>query len=176
MELTDEGALVIVMVGLPARGKSFISLKLKNYLNWLGLPCEIFNLGNKRRQMITKPLTHEFYDLENKESFEIKEKIARLVFADMVEYLAGRKRAVAIYDGTNSTLSRRKWIREECEQRGFRMLLVESICDQEEIIAQTILKCKQNNDDYKGREDIAVTDFWQRIRTYEKSYKSLQPG
>lgn len=29
---------LIVMVGLPARGKTYISKKLTRYLNWIGVP------------------------------------------------------------------------------------------------------------------------------------------
>jgi 6-phosphofructo-2-kinase len=46
----DIGAkLVIVMVGLPARGKSYITKKLARYLNWLQHDTKIFNVGEKRR-------------------------------------------------------------------------------------------------------------------------------
>ena len=46
----DVGAkLVIVMVGLPARGKSYITKKLARYLNWLQHDTKIFNVGEKRR-------------------------------------------------------------------------------------------------------------------------------
>lgn len=31
---------VIVMVGLPARGKTYISKKLTRYLNWIGMPTK----------------------------------------------------------------------------------------------------------------------------------------
>ncbi|QIX01623.1 hypothetical protein AMS68_007140 [Peltaster fructicola] len=47
----DVGAkLVIVMVGLPARGKSYITKKLARYLNWLQHDTKIFNVGERRRQ------------------------------------------------------------------------------------------------------------------------------
>ncbi|KAI9845627.1 MAG: hypothetical protein M1837_004601 [Sclerophora amabilis] len=46
----DVGAkLVIVMVGLPARGKSYITKKLARYLNWLQHDTKIFNVGERRR-------------------------------------------------------------------------------------------------------------------------------
>nr|OQO31058.1 hypothetical protein B0A51_01625 [Rachicladosporium sp. CCFEE 5018] len=46
----DVGAkLVIIMVGLPARGKSYITKKLARYLNWLQHDTRIFNVGERRR-------------------------------------------------------------------------------------------------------------------------------
>ncbi|MCJ1470862.1 hypothetical protein MMC07_009509 [Pseudocyphellaria aurata] len=41
--------LVIVMVGLPARGKSYITKKITRYLNWLQHDTRIFNVGERRR-------------------------------------------------------------------------------------------------------------------------------
>ena len=42
--------LVIVMVGLPARGKSYITKKITRYLNWLQHDTRIFNVGERRRE------------------------------------------------------------------------------------------------------------------------------
>ncbi|PKS06978.1 hypothetical protein jhhlp_005575 [Lomentospora prolificans] len=41
--------LVVVMVGLPARGKSYITKKIQRYLAWQQHNTEIFNVGNRRR-------------------------------------------------------------------------------------------------------------------------------
>lgn len=41
--------LIILMVGLPARGKSYIVKKIARYLNWLQHPTRIFNVGDRRR-------------------------------------------------------------------------------------------------------------------------------
>lgn len=41
--------LVIIMVGLPARGKSYITKKLQRYLSWQQHNTRIFNVGNRRR-------------------------------------------------------------------------------------------------------------------------------
>jgi 6-phosphofructo-2-kinase len=46
----DVGAkLVVIMVGLPARGKSYITRKLQRYLSWQQHESRIFNVGNRRR-------------------------------------------------------------------------------------------------------------------------------
>ena len=41
---------VVVMVGLPARGKTFVSKKLVRYLNWIGIRSRVFNVGEYRRK------------------------------------------------------------------------------------------------------------------------------
>jgi 6-phosphofructo-2-kinase len=41
--------LVIIMVGLPARGKSYLTKKIQRYLSWLQYNSRIFNVGNRRR-------------------------------------------------------------------------------------------------------------------------------
>jgi 6-phosphofructo-2-kinase len=41
--------LVIIMVGLPARGKSYITKKIHRYLSWQQHNTKIFNVGNRRR-------------------------------------------------------------------------------------------------------------------------------
>ncbi|AEO71681.1 uncharacterized protein THITE_2124399 [Thermothielavioides terrestris NRRL 8126] len=41
--------LVIIMVGLPARGKSYITKKIHRYLSWQQHNAKIFNVGHRRR-------------------------------------------------------------------------------------------------------------------------------
>jgi 6-phosphofructo-2-kinase len=41
--------LVVIMVGLPARGKSYITKKIQRYLSWQQHNSQIFNVGNRRR-------------------------------------------------------------------------------------------------------------------------------
>ncbi|KAI0124612.1 bifunctional 6-phosphofructo-2-kinase/fructose-2,6-bisphosphate 2-phosphatase [Hypoxylon sp. NC0597] len=51
--------LVIIMVGLPARGKSYITKKLRRYLSWQQHNTRIFNVGNRRRvAAVSSPTKH----------------------------------------------------------------------------------------------------------------------
>merc|ERR1712232_239225 len=48
----DSKRLVLVLVGLPGRGKSFISRKLYSYFIWRGSACKVFNVGKYRRAAV----------------------------------------------------------------------------------------------------------------------------
>ncbi|CRK21233.1 6-phosphofructo-2-kinase PB17E12.14c like protein [Verticillium longisporum] len=50
--------MVIIMVGLPARGKSYITKKLQRYLSWMQHNSRIFNVGNRRRVAAGAPGTY----------------------------------------------------------------------------------------------------------------------
>ena len=48
--------LIIVTVGLPARGKSYVTKKLCRYLNWLQYDTRIFNVGDRQRKLGRRPI------------------------------------------------------------------------------------------------------------------------
>lgn len=88
--------LVIVLVGLPARGKSFIARKLFNYLEWRGNQCRIFNVGKYRRQITTNPATAtatapgqkaDFFDDSNHEAARLRQGAAQLALKESLEWL-----------------------------------------------------------------------------------------
>src|SRR4051812_21799834 len=50
--LFHSGRMVIATVGLPARGKTHVSVALARYLRWLGVKTRIFHLGDYRRATV----------------------------------------------------------------------------------------------------------------------------
>jgi signal recognition particle GTPase len=54
------------MVGLPARGKTYISKKLARYLNWIGIKTKVFNVGEYRREAVKSYNGKDFFDPNNK--------------------------------------------------------------------------------------------------------------
>ncbi|KAI9882375.1 MAG: hypothetical protein M1823_005881 [Watsoniomyces obsoletus] len=78
--------LVIVMVGLPARGKSYITKKMSRYLNWLQHDTMIFNVGERRRVAAgtpgrTGPETKENESKDHRRSFDSTSTVASTVAA-----------------------------------------------------------------------------------------------
>lgn len=90
----DSQRLVIVLVGLPARGKSFVARKLVNFLEWNGIDTKIFNVGRYRRQAYAEVSTSEdgacdasFFDSKNEKAAALREKVAELALRDMLLWL-----------------------------------------------------------------------------------------
>lgn len=83
--------LLIVLCGLPARGKSFVARKLLNYLTWRGNQCRIFNVGRYRRQVASQQeddaCDANFFDDSNQEAARIREEAAKLALKDTLDWL-----------------------------------------------------------------------------------------
>ena len=47
-----DNKIIIILVGLPARGKSYTSNNLCRFLNWCGINTKVFNCGDYRRKII----------------------------------------------------------------------------------------------------------------------------
>lgn len=50
--LFHAGKILIVTVGLPARGKTHISRALERYLRWMGVKTQVVSLGDYRRKTL----------------------------------------------------------------------------------------------------------------------------
>jgi hypothetical protein len=61
----DAKKLAIVMVGLPARGKSYTARRIERYLAWLGYATRVFNVGEYRRRKVGANMPHAFFDPDN---------------------------------------------------------------------------------------------------------------
>lgn len=78
---------VIAMVGLPARGKTYISKKLARYLNWVGIFTRVYNLGEYRRNATTAYKSHEFFRPDNQEAMAIRTECALRALEDACKWL-----------------------------------------------------------------------------------------
>ncbi|BFZ08088.1 hypothetical protein BsWGS_11127 [Bradybaena similaris] len=166
---------VIVMVGLPARGKTYISKKLTRYLNWIGVATKVFNVGEYRRAKTNKYRSHEFFKADNKEAQELRHNVAMLAMEDAAKYLEDGGGEVAVVDATNTTRRRREILVDMFTvKRNFKLFFVESVCEEPRIIEANILEVKVCSPDYEGMDkNTALEDFLKRIEHYKKEYQAL---
>lgn len=165
---------VIAMVGLPARGKTFISQSLESFLDDRGFECRIFNVGQYRR-LSTDYTAHDFFSSHNEQALQLRNEFAISALEDLCSWLAKGENRIAIYDATNSTKDRREIIYDTvvCKYN-YNLLFIESICNKPSILEVNI-RHKTNSPDYSRFEnkDYAINDFKQRIAHYESRYRPL---
>lgn len=158
--------LYIAMVGLPARGKSTVALKLKETLEKDCVAVRIFNNGDVRRRMLRQDTSHAgFYDPDNVEAVAAREVIALINVNEARDYLAGTGK-VAILDATNVRSARRQKIKELCNDHP--ILFVECHNDDEELVAASIARKARLPEFAHLAPAEAMRSFRQRIGYYER--------
>uniref|UniRef100_A0A7N6A4Y4 6-phosphofructo-2-kinase/fructose-2,6-bisphosphatase 2 n=1 Tax=Anabas testudineus TaxID=64144 RepID=A0A7N6A4Y4_ANATE len=167
---------VIVMIGLPARGKTYMSKKLTRYLNWIGVPTKVFNLGVYRREAVRAYKSYDFFRHDNEEAMKIRKQCALVALQDVKAYLTGEGGQIAVFDATNTTRERRDLIQAFVKENSFKVFFVESVCDDPEVIAANILEVKVSSPDYPERHrERVMDDFLKRIECYKVTYQPLDP-
>mmetsp|Transcript_29633 Transcript_29633/g.88668 ORF Transcript_29633/g.88668 Transcript_29633/m.88668 type:complete len:502 (-) Transcript_29633:107-1612(-) len=173
-KIDDPGRkLVVGMVGLPARGKSYLARKLAYYLNWMEINTSIFNHGDYRRKRLGGRQPAEFFRPDNEEGMKLRLDMAKEALTDLLEFLSGGGR-IGILDATNSSRLRRTMVQEECDRHGISVFWVESVCTNQEVISATISDIKAKLPEYSDmRIEQIQADFRQRIAFYEAAYTPL---
>lgn len=177
----DPGSkLIIIMVGLPATGKSFITNKLSRYLNYSMYYCKVFNVGNTRRQFAKehnmKEQDSKFFDPDDEHSKMLRNKWALDTLDQLLEYLLNGPGSVGIFDATNSTKERRRMILKKIHERNkfIKVLFLESICSDKETVEKNI-RMKLLGPDYKGKDpESSLSDFKGRLSNYMKKYETIE--
>ncbi|XP_022376520.1 6-phosphofructo-2-kinase/fructose-2,6-bisphosphatase 3 isoform X2 [Enhydra lutris kenyoni] len=167
---------VIVMVGLPARGKTYISKKLTRYLNWIGVPTKVFNVGEYRREAVKQYSSYSFFRPDNEEAMKVRKQCALAALRDVKSYLTKEGGQIAVFDATNTTRERRHMILHFAKENDFKVFFIESVCDDPMVVASNIMEVKISSPDYKDCNSAeAMDDFMKRISCYEASYQPLDP-
>ncbi|KAF8759101.1 Bifunctional 6-phosphofructo-2-kinase fructose-2,6-bisphosphate 2-phosphatase [Rhizoctonia solani] len=183
----SELKIVVAMVGLPARGKSYLSNKLTRYL-------KVFNVGQLRRSKarakkeksgITEDHTASYFSHSDDKASQLREALAEECLENLISWLK-KGGNVAIHEflpimiQTPRTAQHLEAFREKiaarvAEEPGLVTLFLESCCDDPAVIAANIaLKVSSGDPDYAhmSRED-AERDFRNRIKHYEEVYETM---
>ncbi|VVA16546.1 PREDICTED: 6-phosphofructo-2-kinase/fructose-2 [Prunus dulcis] len=172
----EDSHLAIVLVGLPARGKTFTAAKLTRYLRWLGHDTKHFNVGKYRRLKHGANQNADFFRADNREGMEARNEVAALAFDDMVSWMQEGGQ-VGIFDATNSTSKRRNMLMKLAEGK-CKIIFLETLCNDERIIERNIRLKIQQSPDYAEEPDFeaGLQDFKSRLAYYEKVYEPVEEG
>lgn len=170
--MSDE-KLYIVLMGLPARGKSTLAVRLRDAFQKSGIASRIFNNGNLRRlyRPLDETANSDFYSPENNAAVALREGFARLNMERAKTYLRSNGR-VAILDATNARRARRAAIEKHLNDHP--LLFIECINDDEDILHLSIQE-KINLPEFAHLKDRAAQEFLKRIDYYKMIYEPLKP-
>src|SRR5580765_2591006 len=93
--------LALVMVGLPARGKTFVARKLQRYLSWLGHRTLWVNVGDYRRARAGAKQAADYFAPDNASTREERASFAVAALDDLLDWFK-KGGEVGIYDATNT--------------------------------------------------------------------------
>jgi len=172
----DASKLVFVMVGLPARGKSFLSMRLARFLEWTGTSTRVFNVGKHRRATETGVQDAAYFDPQDVDAVARREELAMDVLQEMIDWLKDGKERFAIFDATNTTKARRHTVamRMWDEDRNIGVIFVESLCNDPAVLeANVTLKLSKSPDYASIPREQARKDLLSRLSNYEMVYEPI---
>ena len=162
--------LYIVMVGLPARGKSTVALRLFEGLNSDGVNAAIFNNGELRRLHYgPESSLPDFYRPDNEEGRSKREQLA-LINARSARVFLAEGGDVAILDATNASAARRDFLRRHLDDHP--ILYIECVNDDEELLALSVQRKTRMPEFAHLSAPEAAASFLERIGYYKNIYAS----
>ncbi len=170
--MAPDRPLVLCMVGLPARGKSYIARKIVQYLQWMGVQATVFNVGSYRRERLGSGQSADFFDPGNPSGASARGDMAEAALRDLLSWLGPGR--VAVYDATNVGRGRRDRLRARCADAAADVVFIESVCNDQELVDANIRQTKLRSPDYAGvAESEAIADFRARIAHYERAWEPV---
>ncbi|ODV89619.1 hypothetical protein CANCADRAFT_28237 [Tortispora caseinolytica NRRL Y-17796] len=174
--LFHAGHICIVLVGLPARGKTHLAVGLCRYLRWLGVKTHAFHLGDYRRAEIPNDDIPADYFLPNasSETVMIRQRIMSNCRNDVAAYLLEQGGQVAIFDAVNPTAAGRKALKTWFEEKDVQVIFIESVCTDQALIEENVREVKILSPDYQGwDEKKAIEDYLNRIHSRIPQFETI---
>ncbi|CZT06018.1 related to 6-phosphofructo-2-kinase/fructose-2,6-bisphosphate 2-phosphatase [Rhynchosporium graminicola] len=165
--LFHSGRIAIVLVGLPARGKTHISVSLSRYLQWLGVKTRVFHLGDYRRATMGDGVDvpeDYFFINASAPSVMLRQKILKKCREDIYAWLNHENGQVAIYDAVNPLAGGRRSLAKEFAKHDVQTLFLESYVTDQRILEENARSVKISSPDFVDMNpDEAAKLYLRRI-------------
>ncbi|MCJ1449271.1 MAG: hypothetical protein MMC23_009791, partial [Stictis urceolatum] len=176
--LFHSGKIAIATVGLPARGKTHISVALARYLRWLGVKTRVFHLGDYRRATVGpgQDVPDDYFFVNaSASSVLLRQKILRKCREDIYHFFDRENGQIAIYDAVNPLSAGRRSLAKEFAKHDVQTLFIESQCTDQRIIEENVRSVKISSPDYVGwSANDAVKHYLQRITAKIPHFESME--
>lgn len=170
---------VILLVGLPALGKSTVCKQLVLLLVHHDYKALIYNAGNVRRTVRPSFSGADFFDPANAQAARDRNQWAATAMNHLLDDLRLNRILVGFLDATNTTRARRARMIAMARDSGVplaNIVVLDVSCVDPRLVAYNIAG-KASNVDYCGRDAAAlVRDFRARTEHYAKIYEPVTPG
>lgn len=155
------GSLVLIMVGLPGRGKTYVSRQICRYFQWNGLRAAVFS----------EKMANDAEDGEGKKNrgpAQLSRKVTKFI---------SQSGGVAIVTGRHETFAARQALVRELlrtqQIRINRIIFIEIVNDNPEEVYKNIMRRKEFYSPVDT--DQFVADYYHLIQKSEAVYDTLNP-
>lgn len=170
---------VVLLVGLPALGKSTVCKQLAQLFVRHDYKALIYNAGNVRRTARPTFVGADFFDPANTQAARDRDLWAATAMQHLLDDLRLNRILVGFLDATNTTRARRAHMVAMARESGIpltNIVVLDVACTDPRLVAYNIAS-KAANVDYCGRDAAAlVNDFRARTCHYAKIYEPVEPG
>lgn len=176
LQKTFTSKTLVLLVGLPASGKSTVCKQLAQMLKSNDYKTLIYNAGNIRRVMKQTFSDADFFDPTNKQARSQRELYATMSMENLLEDFRHNRITVGCLDATNTTKARRARMLEMAKSSGINfanIIVLDISCTDDRLVTFNIAG-KASNVDYRGRDvSESISDFKQRTQHYFKVYEPV---
>eukprot|EP01086_Lenisia_limosa_P016607 TRINITY_DN6532_c0_g1_i1.p1 TRINITY_DN6532_c0_g1~~TRINITY_DN6532_c0_g1_i1.p1 ORF type:complete len:454 (-),score=87.40 TRINITY_DN6532_c0_g1_i1:87-1448(-) len=168
--------LLLIIVGLPARGKSFISGKLSRYLHFRGMTSKIFHIGQYRRKGLSQRPEPDFFSKENLDGLEKRKQHHFEALQDAMKQICDGSLEVGIIDGL---FLQESWRKEalECIRESLpdlQVAFLELITTDDELVENNIKNVQIKSAKYSNMSaKEATADFKKKLGFLEEQYETM---
>ena len=162
--------VVVLLVGLPASGKSTLCHQIKDYINaTTEYKCGVYNAGDVRRKRSITFNDANFFDPNNESAQRDRDLYAAITLNHLLSDLD--KVDIGFLDATNTTVERRHKMLQHIRSKNVAVAILEV----DSVFADfNIISGKLNNADYVNKDNkMAFRDFKNRLRHYKSVYEPV---
>lgn len=174
--LFHAGRILIVLVGLPATSKTLLSVAITRYTRWLGVRTRSFHVSEYRRKM-GGAVPEDYFSAvpKTREGVAYRQRVMKFVHDDMIRFFNDTKGQLAVYDALNIRRNERKEIADKFSTMNIKVLFIESVMTNSELIDRSIKLAAQSSDYYGLPKVEARSEFMKRITINKPLYEAMSP-